>query len=343
MIQHNRPTFGTEESRAVQRVLEGGWVAQGPQVEAFEQEFCRYLGLPEGHAVAVSSGSAALYLALWAAGVKEGKVAIPALSCASLRNAVLMAGATPMGVDCAAGGANLDLDRARALKPAATIVAHMFGIPSIVRPEAGEILIEDCAQSLGAEVESTGASKNKVGLQGTLGVFSFAATKLMTAGGQGGMIVSRERALVDAIRDYRAFDCRRDSHARFNFTLTDVQAAIGREQLYKLDGWLERRATIYRLYVATGRTFVGSTLAAGTRPARFRAVLVTDSPDAWIAKFASRSIKAIVPIEDWELLGVPTDVPNALALTRSTVSIPLFPSLTEEQVTAICEVLEEGP
>lgn len=85
MIPHNRPTLGLDEQAAVIRVLESGWVAQGPEVVAFENDLCRFFDLPNGHAVVVSSGSAALYLALWALGVEISGLACrytPALRCA---------------------------------------------------------------------------------------------------------------------------------------------------------------------------------------------------------------------------------------------------------------------
>ncbi len=93
MILHNKPTFGKEEEQAAIRVIRSGWVAQGKEVESFENEFCNYLGLPDGHAVALSSGTAALFMALWVLKAKGKKVAFPVYSCSALRNAVAMTGA----------------------------------------------------------------------------------------------------------------------------------------------------------------------------------------------------------------------------------------------------------
>ena len=95
MIPHNLPTLGAEEQAAVIRVLQSNWVAQGPEVEAFENKLCRFLNIPDGHAVAVSSGSAALYLALWALDGKNKRIGLPVYSCAALRNAVGIAKRDP--------------------------------------------------------------------------------------------------------------------------------------------------------------------------------------------------------------------------------------------------------
>ena len=91
MIAHNKPTLGEAERAAAIRALESGWIAQGREVEALEEEACEFLGLGTGHAVALSSGTAALYLALWVLDARRKRVAIPVYSCAALRNAVVMA------------------------------------------------------------------------------------------------------------------------------------------------------------------------------------------------------------------------------------------------------------
>ena len=91
MIEHNKPTLGKQEQRAVSKVLESGYIAQGLEVERFENEFCDFLDLPEGHAVALSSGTSALFMALWSLNAKNKSIAMPVYACSALRNAVAMA------------------------------------------------------------------------------------------------------------------------------------------------------------------------------------------------------------------------------------------------------------
>lgn len=332
MISHNKPTLGKEEEEAALRVIRSGWLAQGHQVNAFEDEFCQFLNLPQGHAVAVSSGTAALFLALWAVNAKNKIVAFPVYACSALRNAVSMAGAKEYLVDVAESSPNIDLEHVRESKPDIIILPHMFGIPVDFDTLEEVNIIEDCAQSLGATVDGI-----QVGLHGKLGLYSFYATKLITTGEQGGMIASTDKALIDTIRDYREFDCRRDNNKRFNFQMTDLQAAIGREQLRKLPAFLERREEIYNRYEDAGLTLLDINGKNDKRimPVRYRAVLKTKCPEKIINSLDHFGVKVIVPIEDWELLGKPDLFPFALKLTKETVSLPVYPSLTNSEIDII--------
>ena len=123
-----------------------------------------------------------------------------------------------------------DLDRKKCWIPWATDL-----LPNEIQNIKDIDVIEDCAQSLGASIDN-----KKTGIIGKVGIFSFYTTKLMTSGGQGGMFVSKDKNLVDKVRDYREFDCRRDKKHRFNFQMTDLQASIGRVQLKQLPLFLER-------------------------------------------------------------------------------------------------------
>ena len=337
IIPHNKPTLEREEEEAAVRVIRSGWVAQAAEVDAFENSFCQYLGLPDGHAVALSSGTAALYLALWALDAGKKKVAYPVYACAALRNAVYMVGGEHVPLDIASGSPNIDLNALKKCGSDVAIVPHMFGIPVDIAGLKGIEVIEDCAQSLGAEVRGT-----KVGLHGRLGIYSFYATKLMTSGGQGGMLVSTDNALVDAVRDYRRFDQRRDKKKRFNFQMTDLQAAIGHEQLRKLPYFLERRSEIFDIYKSAGLKVldIGGTEDDGHLvPVRYRSVMLTDSPGKIIDLLDGSGIKAIIPIEDWELLDHSDAFSSALKLTRNTVSLPTYPLLSNEDADRILDAL----
>jgi perosamine synthetase len=337
MIPHSRPTLGLEEQRAAGRVLASGWIAQGREVEAFENEHCGYLGLPEGHAVAVSSGTAALFLALWILDAQGSTVACPVYACSALVNAIRLAGALPHFVDTAADSPNIDPSRLARATAGISIIPHMFGMPVDISAATknGVVVIEDCAQALGASFAGA-----PVGVNGQVGIFSFYATKMITAGGQGGMLVSRDRGLADAARDYRQFDGRHDRKPRFNFQMTDLQAAIGRVQLRKLPSFVARRDEIFARYRAAGFDL----LDEKTRgvPVRYRSIVRTQSPRAIIDKLAKYDIKAIVPVEDRELLGAADQYPNAAAMTRTTVSLPTYPLLSDEELSRILDVLNEA-
>jgi perosamine synthetase len=330
MIPHNRPTLGQAEIEAASRVLTSGWVAQGSEVEKFEDEVCDYLELNRGQAVALSSGTAALFLALWALDARGKRVAIPIYSCAAVRNAVIMAGAEPSAVDVAEDSPNIDLAQVTKDRAELAVIAHIFGIPSRCEQHQSAIpLIEDCAQSFGARIDG-----RSVGLSGTIGVFSFFATKMFTTGGQGGMLVSKDSAVVAAVRDYREFDCRHDRKPRFNLQMTDLQAAIGRAQLTSLNSFIQRRHEIDSQYREAGLPMWPLKLQRGLKSNYYRAIVRTADAERVIRTLREMGITAIVPIADWELLDAGGG-PRALQLAQNTLSLPIYPSLSDAAVANI--------
>ena len=341
MIAHNRPYLGTEEIEAVAAVIQSGHLSQNTQVELFENELCSFLGLPSGHAVALSSGTAALYLALWALEAEGKTVAIPTYTCSALAHAIHMANAIPSFLDVATDSPNVDIDTANNRDADILIVPYMYGIPTPIRQYSG-IIIEDCAQALGARING-----QPVATIGDIGVLSFYATKLLTTG-QGGMVISPNRGLIDAIRDYRVFDCRYDGKFRFNFQMTDIQAAMGRIQLGKLSEMIAKRKEILERY-RDASTFPLLTAADQTvEPAYYRAVLRVPQHEAprLIGRFRQAGIKAIIPTEYRELLhhyyshDSDNAFPNAVELSHTTLSLPLYPALSDGEITHICGILQ---
>lgn len=335
MIPHNRPTLGAEEEAAAVRAIRSGWLAQGKEVEAFESAFAEWHGLGGEHAIAVSSGSAALFVALATLGARGRRVAHPVYVCSAVRHAIRLAGGNPVAIDNSEGSPHADSRAMAAARPDLAVAVHMYGLPSDTSPLAGIPFIEDCAQALGAR-----AGGQPIGLAGAVGIFSFYATKLITSGGQGGMLLARDAALAAALRDYRQFDQRRDEADRFNVQMTDLQAAVGRAQLARLPDFLARREAVWSHYAARGLPLLDADPAMGCAPARYRAVLRSADPIAAISKLARAGISAINPLEEWELLGAPTEFPRAAALCRTTVSLPLYPTLSGQDAEAVLAALE---
>jgi len=327
VIEHNKPTLGKQEQQAVSRVLESGYVAQGLEVKKFEDEFCDFLGLPEQHAVALSSGTSALFVALWSLNAKNKSIAMPVYVCSALRNAVAMVQAKEVLIDNTVDSPNICLNQLQKSNADIAIVPHMFGLLNEIQNIKNIDIIEDCAQSLGASI-----GNKKTGLIGKVGIFSFYATKLMTSGGQGGMFVSKDKNLVDKVRDYRDFDCRKDKKHRFNFQMTDVQASIGRVQLKQLPSFLERRQEIFTMYRESGLDLLES---KNNTPVYYRAVIKVNNPVEIKDKLLKQGIKTIIPIEDWELLDNSSEYKNAYNLTQTTLSLPIYPSLTSKEVNNI--------
>ena len=333
MIEHNKPTIGIKEEEAVIRVLKSRCLVRGNETEEFENEFCDFIGLPKGHAIAVSSGTAALYLALWILEGDKKTITFPGYVCSALRNATNMIGGNEEILDIKKESPNIKFEGIK--KESIAIIPHMYGIPVDVTKIQNMNIIEDCAQSLGAKINGI-----SVGLYGNAGIFSFYATKLMTSGGHGGMYVSKDKKLVDRVKDYREFDYRHDQKKRFNFQMTEIQAAIGREQLKKLPKFLERREEIFQKYKKAGLELldVGEN-QNHLSPVRYRAVIKTEEPNKIIKTLESVGVKAIVPTEDWELLGKHELLPNAVELSRKTVSLPIYPTLTDQGIDIILSAI----
>ena len=240
-IPHSMPTVGREEVKALQEVLTSGRITTGEEVACFEQEMAASLGLKGG--VATASGTAALHLSLLALGVKEGdEVIIPSFSCSALLNAVHYCRATPIVVDIDEGTMNISFSaahKALSKRTAAIIIPHMFGHPVENMSDflsLGPPVLEDCAQSLGATSHGT-----MTGTSGTMAMFSFYATKVITTG-HGGMVVSQNEDLLNYVRDLREYDKKDEYKVRYNYCMSDLQGKMGRIQLGKLPAFLTARA-----------------------------------------------------------------------------------------------------
>lgn len=342
LILHNKPTVGAHEGEAVLRVFKSGWLAEGKEVEAFEKEICRFLRGGAGSAAAFSSGSAALYVALVSLGVKKNdEVIIPAYVCSAVLNAIFLAGAKPVLVDIDLNDLNISYEETTKSinsKTKAIIVTHTFGMPADVDKflKFGVPVIEDCAQAIGSEL-----SKKPLGTIGKVAVFSFYASKPITTG-YGGMIYSKDAALMEKIRDFREFDGCERYRPRFNFQMSDIQAAIGRVQLKKLPGFLEKRKKIAERYykIVPSENAWPSRENKEKKTNYYRFLIRTERANN-IKKFlAAKKINTIIPIETRELLHryLGQSTKKFLASEKAaaeTLSLPIHPSLSDFDVARI--------
>ncbi len=241
-----KPLIEEEEIEAVKRVLKSGRLTQGPVTEEFEREFAKYNSVK--YAIAVSSGTAALYIALIAAGVKPGdEVITTSYTFIATANTIVYAGAIPVFADINPDTYNIDpksIEEAITSRTKAILIVHLFGQPCDVDPiidiarEHNLVLIEDCAQAHGALYKG-----RMVGTFGDVACYSFYPTKNMTTG-EGGMIVTNNREIAEKARLIRNHgQVKRYEHAilGFNFRMTDIQAAIGLVQLKKLEQMIKAR------------------------------------------------------------------------------------------------------
>jgi dTDP-4-amino-4,6-dideoxygalactose transaminase len=338
LIPHSRPTLGQAETDAVSEVLASGQIAQGEGVEKFEREFAGHFGFE--NAVAVSSGTAALHLALLALGIGRGdEVIIPAYVCTALLNAVNYVGASPVlaDVDPETGNLTPDIVKNQVTKHSrAIIVPHMFGLPVDMDSfsDLGVPVIEDCAQAVGASTP-----EGPVGSVADISIFSFYATKVLTTG-EGGMVVCRHRDMAERIRDLRSYDERADYKTRYNYKLTDIQAALGRRQLKRLKRMLSQRHEIAAFY---NRAFSdGDLLLPRATDGRiyFRYTLGVD----WLERLTQLGIGCARPVHTpltTFLQKELSECPGTLQAHRHLLSIPIYPSLGQPDLEKIVSAVKQ--
>ncbi len=341
MIAHNRPHITKEDRAAVDQVLQSGWIAQGAEVNALEAGFADLHG--GGDACAVSSGTAALFLALKALGARAGwKVAVPTYACSALLNAVYDAGASPLLTDVMSDTFCMDPFH-RSLEDADIVIAvNTYGAQADLRAlrRTGQKVIEDCCHSLGA----VDRPKNE---EGDAAIFSFYATKLIT-GGQGGLVWARRPEVIEAVRDYRQFDCRKSYEPRFNLQMTDLQAALINSQMRRLKSIRQRRQDIAQTYLSAlpdGLTTQSRTVGSDRMTYRF-VVCAPDRAvrDALKQHLSDAGVGSAVPIERYELLHrylnlSPQDFPVAEWLADVTLSLPVHAGLTDEEVDHVVHTI----
>ncbi|NIQ88331.1 MAG: DegT/DnrJ/EryC1/StrS aminotransferase family protein [Deltaproteobacteria bacterium] len=342
IIQHSRPFLDDEETRALQNVLTSGQLAQGPQIENFEEELGNFHGLLPG--VATSSGTAALHLALLSLGVGPGdEVLLPSYVCSAPLHAVYHSGATPILVDVDPTNGNIDpedLTRRLTSKSKAIIVVHLFGLPVNVREISalGLPVIEDCAQALGAELAS-----RKVGTFGRVAICSFYATKIITTG-EGGMLLSSDPDLLAQARDLRDYDKKEDLTPRFNYKMTDFQAALGRSQFQKLERFLGQREELARVYNEQLATLPCTLPPAQEGRIYYRYVVSVQGDITELTeKLLKMGIEVARPVyrplhRYFDLEGYP----GAEMAWKSHLSLPIHPSLTSQDVHRVCHALQQA-
>jgi len=324
MIPHSKPTIGTEEMNAVSQVLYSGHLAQGTEVEAFEKDCAEMLGRKYG--VAVNSGTAALHLAISALGVgRDEPVAAPSYGCAALITAIRLQQAAPRLCDID-GNYNLD----PALVPPdcrAAIVPHLFGATAVM--PATDRAVEDIAQSMGGP---TGRATR-------VAVTSFYATKLITTG-EGGMLLTDDEAIAEHARDLREYDNRDNFVVRYPYKMTDVQAALGRVQIRRLPGFLERRRGIALEYNAE---FAGLPLRLPNPNGHvfFRYVVETDRQDQFIQFLNARGIEAKRPVYRPAHHYLGGDFPNSQRAHEKCVSLPLYPAMTPADIRCVIDSVQK--
>jgi dTDP-4-amino-4,6-dideoxygalactose transaminase len=373
-ITFGSPIIDREAIEAVTRTLESCWIGTGPRVHELEREFARYVGAT--HALATSSCTAALHLAMVATGIGPGDEVIttPMTFCATA-NSIVHTGATPVFADCRRDTMNIDpaaIEAAITPRTKAIIPVHFAGRPadmeaiSAIAKRHGLLVIEDAAHAIESATKG-----RKIGSIGDLTCFSFYVTKNMTPG-EGGMVTTDNPELAKTIKSFGLHGMSADAWSRFSdkgfkhyevvfagfkYNLTDLAASLGLAQLPRLSAWLERRNAVWSRYDGAFAD-LPVTRPAPAEPdtvhARHLYTLLIDddarvSRDGFLAEMHQRRIGTGV---HYRALHVhpyyrdrwgyqPGDFPNAHDIGERTVSLPLSPKLEDGDVDRVIRAVHE--
>jgi dTDP-4-amino-4,6-dideoxygalactose transaminase len=366
------PVIGEAEIASVMECLRSSWIGLGPRVEKFEQEFARYKGAP--YATAVSSGTAAIHLALVALGLGPGdEVIAPAMTFCSTIHSIVHTGARPVLVDCGRSTFNIhseQIEKRITSRTKAILVVHMCGrccemdqILSIAG-RYGLRVIEDCAHA----IEGTDQGR-PAGLMGDVGCFSFYPTKNV-ATCDGGMIITRDRELQQRVKVLSLHGMTADAWSRFigglrgyevvaagfKYNMTDVAAALALPQLARVEEHWRRREQIWQAYDERLRglpLLLPKSPRDGSRHAYHLYTPLLRSDEIGVPR------ERIIAALDAENIGVGihyipvhrqpyyrerfgfdgVDFPNATFVGERTISLPLSPAMSEQDVDDVAFAL----
>ena len=340
------PRMGLEEREAVDKVMQSGIIAQGPEVAKFEKEFANMCGVK--YAIATNNGTTSGHLVMLASGIGPGdEVITTPFTFFATASVIMMAGAKPVFVDVEEDGFCLDsekvesaiTDRTKAIHP-----VHLYGelanLPSFldICEKNNLILIEDCAQA-----HSASSWQGKAGSFGKAGWFSFYPTKNMTTS-EGGMITTSDEDFANSCKVMRAHGMTAQyQHTEFgyNYRMTDISAAIGRVQLTKLQGFNTRRREIAKIYNdklskyvkvpknRRGHVYHQYTILCESRD---------DLRDHLLEKGVGSGIYYPTLLYDYEpMKDYVADCPNAKKLTETALSLPVHPELKDEEISKVID------
>jgi dTDP-4-amino-4,6-dideoxygalactose transaminase len=365
MLPFTRPSIGDEEQRAVAEVLASGWLATGPRVAAFERALTDYLG--GGVAVRVfNSGTSALEAALIASGIGPGdEVIVPAMSFVATANVVARAGAVPVFVDVDPVSRNLSIEtveRALTSRTRAVMPVHFAGRGVEMGPlrelagERGLSVLEDAAQAIGTRIgdKPVGASGNPV-------CFSFHANKNMTTI-EGGALACSDTGLVRRAERIRFHGIERDAQGAMDvpewggkMNMPDVNAAVGLVQLKRLDAFNRRRRELALGYIEKLPRHPALTLPADAPGHSWHMFCVCvdftalgTSRPAFQDRLQSLGVGSGVHYPAMHLFSLyrkfgykPGDFPAAERIGEQTLTLPLFPGMTGDDLERVCGALQQ--
>ncbi len=368
-IPLSKPKFYPEEVEEIKKVLESGWLTQGPKTSELEQKFAQYCNAK--YAAVVNSGTAALHLALIAHNIKKGdEVITPAITFVATPNSVMLQNATPVFAEVNQETCNIDMDGVRKKitdKTKAIIPVHLYGNP-VEMKELMEIaeendltIIEDAAQAHGTEYHG-----KKIGSLGNTACFSFHPMKNMTTG-EGGVIVSDDEDLMDKIKILRSHGEATPAWQRFNkreikkrsyievgynYRMSDILAAIGLVQLKHLDENNSRRIELAKIYtdcLSKVESLKLPSVKKGIRHIFHMYVIRTEKRDELASHLSKKGINTGIYYNPCHLEEAYVKrfnykegyLPVSEKVSRQILSLPIYPDLNEEEINYIINAISE--
>lgn len=345
------PSIGIREMVGVFKVLVSGNLAQGPQVAMFEKEFSKFVS--GRTCVAVNSGTSALHLSLLALGIGPGdEVIVPSFTFAASANAVALTGAKPVFIDIDPVTYNINPHLIRNLinpSTKAILVVHLYGNPAPMKEimefanTSNLLVIEDAAQAHAASINN-----QPIGTFGNAAIFSFYPTKNMTAG-EGGMIVLADENHARVCRLYRNQGMEKryqNEIVGFNLRMTDIAAAIGREQLRKLNKFTKARIA--------NAEYLNSRLEiehlpippSGTKHVYHQyTIRIKEKRDELVKYLEDRGIQSGVyyptAVHRLPAFDVPVELTETTKATQEVISIPVHPKLKKRELKRIVNCVNE--
>ena len=357
------PDITEAEIEAVVRVMRSGRLSLGPKLEEFEAKFCSYAGC--AYAAAVSSGTAGLHLAIRALGIGESdEVVLPSFTFIAVANAIRYEHATPVFADIDPDTLNMTpaaCESAITAKTRAIVAVHTFGVPADIDGLAeiarrhNLLLIEDACEALGAERRA-----KKVGTFGAAGIFGFYPNKQITTA-EGGVIVSNDETLTKRVRSLRnqgrtpGGNWLEHEELGFNYRLSEMHAALGVEQLKRINSILARRQEIARGYRERLKNSAALILPIEELPeaivswfvyvVRLAPKFTREQRDAIIAAMSIRGIAcgryfAPIHLQAPYRSGDRERLPVTEQVGERTIALPFFNALKESQLDEVCETLK---
>jgi perosamine synthetase len=333
-INHSKPYFTADDRESLLSVLKGNFVTNGPISKKLGETAASYM--EKSYAVATQSGTDALASAFAVMNLPEGsEVVVPAYICSAPLDALFLCGLKPVPVDIDKNTLALSIDSVNLMSDvSAVLAAHLFGIPAPFYRLKCKKVVEDCAQTLGTEIDGY-----RVGSMGAYAVCSLYGTKLLTSG-HGGIVAVNTRDLYDNLINLFQHDKQEEWQPHFHFQMSDLNASLGISQFAKLDFMIKRRRSIAgRFLEALGEVNYSENCIYS------RFLVISDNNiEVALKEFTDAGIEAKRPVYKplfHYLNRDPSDYPSAQWAHDNIISVPLYPAMSEEEIVYITNFLEK--